>query len=434
MKILCIADEHPWPSRSGNRQRLDQVVRALAEAGTVELFSAVHSGIPISPPPDDLSLTRWTTVEVRGATASPSALVRSAVQDLPRRIGWRDWAPARAELRRWAAPPYDLVWYSHADTFAGLAATPALPRAFTRPKGAAGAVLDGSGHRTVVDLVDLEDWKLRSKRRDGARRPRPAGAGQAGHRLAVGLLDAVDEGRWTRLQQRIARAADVMVVCSELDRARLGAPATVIPNGYEGAADPARSPAPGAVLIMVGLFHYPPNREAAAFFVRDVLPRIRAAVPGTELRLVGRHEGHLDHLAGEAGVVVTGEVADVGVELARARAAVIPLRAGSGTRVKALEAFAYGLPVISTSVGCEGIAVTPGAHLLVSDDAPGLAEACVRVLRDDALWHRLSTAGRALYEDKYQWSDIRPVVGELARSVVGRGPLSGTPSPGTSRT
>jgi glycosyltransferase involved in cell wall biosynthesis len=218
---------------------------------------------------------------------------------------------------------------------------------------------------------------------------------------------------------------DAVVVCSELDRRRLGASnAVVIPNGYdEPASLPERSPSDNS-MIMIGRFTYPPNADGAKFFVREILPRVRAQVPDAHVRLIGRDDGHLDDLRGVQGVEVTGEVEDVAEELGRARIAVIPLRAGSGTRLKVLEAFAYQVPVVSTSLGCEGLDVTANRHLLVGDSPDTFANACVTLLTNDELRERVADDAQALFESRYRWVDIRGQIGDLVHSLTDSAPTS----------
>jgi glycosyltransferase involved in cell wall biosynthesis len=169
---------------------------------------------------------------------------------------------------------------------------------------------------------------------------------------------------------------------------------------------------------MVGLFAYPPNEDGARFFVADVLPLVRAALPKARLRLVGRDGGAIDDLAGQPGVELVGEVADIGAELRRADVVAVPLRYGGGTRVKILEALAYRVPVVSTSVGCEGLDLVPGEHLLVADDAAGFAEACVEVARDAARRQALTDAAFAVFEARYRSDVVATAVESLATQVM----------------
>ncbi len=121
------------------------------------------------------------------------------------------------------------------------------------------------------------------------------------------------------------------------------------------------------------------------------------------------------------GVAVLGAVDDVVPCLHHARALVVPLRAGSGTRLKILEAMAAGTPVISTPLGAAGIDAVDGAHLLLAETSAGLAEATVRVLTDDALARRLSEAARARVEEHYDWSVFAPTVAAVAGDLVRTG-------------
>jgi glycosyltransferase involved in cell wall biosynthesis len=169
---------------------------------------------------------------------------------------------------------------------------------------------------------------------------------------------------------------------------------------------------------MISLLTYEPNIDGAWFFVDEVLPLVRAAVPDVELRLVGRHDDRAAALAERPGVVLRGEVPDVGPELRDAAVVVVPIRSGGGTRIKILEAFARRVPVVSTTVGCEGIDAVPGEHLLTGDTPDALADACVRLLRDDALRTRVIDAAHALFVSRYRWEDIRPRIAALARAVA----------------
>jgi polysaccharide biosynthesis protein PslH len=410
-RILCVAEDFPWPPRDGYRIRLSNVVTALSQVGELELFAANRRPDEPRPLPADVELARVEVVPAPNLLPIDARLlVRTLASPLPKRILWHDWSLARRRLREWAVLPYDLVWYGHPDSRAGFGAVPA--------------------RTTVLDADNLEDMRERSLRdahlrtlRSLLAAPRPSAEFVRDVRArAKGIASStLDARRWRALQRRLAAEADAVVVCSELDRRRLGAPnAVVIPNGYkEPGAPPARADR-GEAMVMVGRFAYPPNADGARFFVREILPRIRQRIPDATVRLVGRDEGLLEDLRRVNGVTITGEVPDVSDELGRARAVVVPLRAGSGTRLKVLEAFAFRVPVVSTALGCEGLEVTPDGHLLVADEPSAFAEACVRLLRDDALHDRIALEALSLFESRYRWEDIRRSICELASSVIER--------------
>lgn len=406
-RILCLVDAFPWPARDGYRIRMNQIIRALAQAGSVDLFAVSRGHGGAVSPPADVPLARWKVTSAPPRPVDARLLARTLAGSLPRRVLWRDWAPARRELDQWSDAPYDLVWYSHGDTLAGLGAVAA--------------------RASIFDTDNLEDMRLRSLRGAHLRGlrgllGRPRRSAEFGRELRyrlTGVLATFDARRWEHLQHRLADEVDATIVCSALDERRLGvANAVVIPNGCDEPGVTSNGTARDNVMSMVGLFHYGPNQDGARFFVQEVLPHVRAQVPDARVRFVGRHDGHLGDIDRTEGVELTGEVEDVPTELARARVAIVPLRAGSGTRLKVLEAFACRVPVVSTSLGCEGLELTPDRHLLVADEPSSFASACVRLLRDDGLHGRVSREALSLFESRYRWQDIRRQIQDLVTSLT----------------
>lgn len=407
MRLLVVTDEQPWPARSGYRLRLDRVVRTLAAHDEVDLLvvpTAVGAGV--EPPAGSPRLGRIAAVPSgpRGGS-QVGRVVRWAVSRQPRAVGWRDWSCARAVLEDWGAAPYDAAWFSHANTYLAL-----------------GDAVDAP---CVVDLDNLASSVLAHRRRLLRQEHVPSLRGQA-LVTARRAVEAVDGRRWHRTEREIANRAAAVVVCSELDRERLAHPrARVVENGYEAAPGLARVPRPAGdapVLLMVGLMTYEPNRDGAWFFAREVLPKVRAAVPDTILRVVGRYvdEADVAGLRALSGVTVTGEVADLSGDLGTADVAVVPVRFGGGTRIKILEAFASRLPVVTTTVGVEGIDAVDGEHLLVADDAEAFANACIRLIRDPGLGAALADAGQGLWRARYRWSVIAPAITAVMREAAGR--------------
>jgi glycosyltransferase involved in cell wall biosynthesis len=143
-------------------------------------------------------------------------------------------------------------------------------------------------------------------------------------------------------------------------------------------------------------------------------------VPEARLRLVGRgaHE-HLGRLVAEPGVDVVGAVPDVGPELSGAGVAIAPIRYGGGTRLKILEAFAYGVPVVCTRLACEGLDVTDGVHLCVADDPDTLAAACAQLLAEPDRAAALVTSARRLYEHEYRPELAAAAVRRIVLDVLG---------------
>jgi glycosyltransferase involved in cell wall biosynthesis len=406
VNILVIERTFPWPEVNGTSIRVANIVRALARLGDVDFFLIPHGGTASSTPvPSGEPVARMGRAPRAPRRGLGGLRVRQltwlGTSTLPFSVATRDYSGVRSAFLAWARPHYDLVWIGRAHAYVPLA-----------------GLIDAA---TVVDFDDLEDRKIRAwldVASDAASLANPARPSPAATRLirssGARLLNSVNLRRWRALEHRIANAVDAVVVCSDLDRQRLGvANGVVIPNAY---APPARAVGRVEVgrpptILLVGALTYAPNADAARFLVREVLPRVRGRLPGTHVRLIGHHEGGLTDLAEVSGVTFTGFVPDVSRELAYGDVAAVPVRFGGGTRVKILEAFAHRIPVVSTSLGCEGIDTTDGRHLLIADDPEGFASACVEAIVNMPLRRALIEAAHSLY-----WSRYRPDV--VARRIM----------------
>jgi glycosyltransferase involved in cell wall biosynthesis len=156
-------------------------------------------------------------------------------------------------------------------------------------------------------------------------------------------------------------------------------------------------------LLFVGNLSYVPNVDGVAGFVRDVLPPLRARFgDDVVLRIAGSAPvAEVVALASLPGVELIVDPADLAPHYGWADLAVIPLTAGGGTRIKLIEAFAQGVPVVATTVGTEGIDARHGTHLLIADEPTAFAEACSLLLSDMGEAERLAAAARSLVETRY---------------------------------
>jgi glycosyltransferase involved in cell wall biosynthesis len=203
-----------------------------------------------------------------------------------------------------------------------------------------------------------------------------------------------------RLERRWLERFGALLAASKPDAARLrslapNAAVHIYPNSIP-LRDQPRVLEEDAIAFS-GNMEYRPNQAAIRFFQRDIWPRVRSRHPGVAWRLIGRNAPRI------AGAETVGVVEDAVAELAKAQVAVVPLLSGSGTRLKILEAWAAARPVVSTTIGAEGLEARDGEHLLLADTPAAFAEAVCRLLGDPAERARLGSAGRRLYERCYSW-------------------------------
>jgi len=158
------------------------------------------------------------------------------------------------------------------------------------------------------------------------------------------------------------------------------------------------------MIVFSGNLEYHPNISAVRYFHEEIWPALRLRWPGLIWRLVGKNPQAVAKIVGgDNRIELSGAVSDAVPELARAKVAIVPLRAGSGTRLKIIEAWAAGVPVVSTSLGAEGLAARDGEHLLLADDARSFEQAVSSLLTSPALADRIGRAGRYLYECEFTW-------------------------------
>lgn len=407
VRSLVLAQDFPWPPSSGSFLRLVNVIDALGELGDVDVFATVFAGrnlpceLPASGP-----VARWATASYPRADYSLGRRARWLAGRLPLEVVAQRLEGPAAQLSRWAKPPYDLVWCSKTPTFVGLG----------RPRLGP----------CIVDFDDLEDHKITARLEGGslaASYPRSL-TGQGRRWMATGQA-RLNAGRWRQLQAGVAAQVQRVVVCSQLDAERVKLPnACIVPNGYDPPGRPLGRLEVNAppTLLFQGVLHYGPNADAARWLVDSIGPRLRHLVPDAEIRLVGAPNPPIRRLADPPRVHVVGWVPEMAPELARADVVVVPLRYGSGTRVKALEAFAHRIPVVSTTLGAEGLGAIDGRHLLLADTVEDFAAACARLLTDVGLRERLVEEAHRLLVSQHRWELARRAVVDLAHAVTAARP------------
>jgi len=216
---------------------------------------------------------------------------------------------------------------------------------------------------------------------------------------------AIELMKTRRYERRCARAADAVFVSSPLEREHLrdvtGVDAIEVPNGVDTALfvpmpDERENP---TKIVFVGPLTYDANIDGLRWFVREIMPRILREQPTATLDVVG---APVEENFGP-GVALLGRVDDVRPYVARAAVSIVPVRLGSGTRYKILEALAMQRCVVSTTLGADGLGVADREHLLVADDAEAFARAVLEALEKPALRHELGASGRAHVVAHYDW-------------------------------
>jgi polysaccharide biosynthesis protein PslH len=400
VRILVVGQTMPWPANDGARQRLSNVVTALASVGDVDLFALVNGRSGFELPPD-------APVDRSRASVRAPSEFRG-----PRRLSWllsgslpisllRPYEETRKEFGDWARTDYDLVWLSRLESYV-----------------AVGSGLRGS---KIVDIDDLEDHSILA-RLAGLR---GGGSMRRGFRVnlpAITVQAKRNARRWRRLQRSVAERADAVVVTNEQDRIRLDVPnAVIVPNGYErpttslGRVTVHQPP----TILFVGFHRHPPNADGCRYLVEQVGPILWDRLPDARIRIVGEAGEVVRRLHAPPRVTVTGAVPNLANELGRADVAAVPVPYGSGTRIKILEAFAHRIPVVATRIGAEGIDAADGRHLLIGDRPEAFAGACFDLLTDRDLRARMTEAAHQLYMHRYQWSSIRERITGLAEAVAG---------------
>ncbi len=386
MRVLWLTPELPyWPGGSGGSTRQFMLVRELLARG-----HAVDVVAPVAPEQHagaDALRASGATLHAVVRPAQRVTEVASAIRRRPRLIAdalrmpvlaWQVevfWTTLRARMRAAVdANMPDVILVEHDWAARWHDDLPA-------------------GVPTVLALENLS-WRYYEQRAAAAGGPR-----------AIALR--AEAKRFARFDSVALDRYDALLTMSEDDTAALRAvssrPAHVIANGVDTAALTA-TPLPEApTALFTGTFGYPPNAEALHWLLAEIWPKIRTRVPQARLLVVGK-----DPPAGSGadGVELAGWVPEMQPWFDRARAVLVPIRSGAGTRLKVLDGLASGRAIVSTTMGAEGVAVRDDEHVLIADTPDAFAQAAAQVLTDDALAARLGRAGRALAETEYDWHAI----------------------------
>lgn len=414
MRTLVVAYEYPWPASSGSRLRLLTTLHGLCRAGPTELFSITSvRRTDIDEPDPILGLEK-----VGRATVRPGGALRGTVARpwLPAALAIRDGGRVARALAQFATGPYDLVWCFDVRAWVLTDAPRLAP--------------------TVLDLDDLEHYKIRGRlsvdSNSSTRDPPPDGENRPStadrwKRFPGRAFSQLEARRWDRLYRSASRHVAQTVVCSQLDADRATSSGVrrvaVVPNAYPRPDRPVGRSDVGSppTVLFHGTLRYPPNADAARWLAGRIGPALRNLVPDARIRLVGLGNSDQARLNDPPATTVVGPVADIVTELAGADVVVVPVRFGSGTRVKILEAFAHRIPVVSTTLGAEGLGLVDGRHLLLADSAQGVATACARLLTEPDLRQRLVHDAYERYLEAFDREVVAKRVAAVARAAIAAG-------------
>jgi glycosyltransferase involved in cell wall biosynthesis len=399
VSVLAITSEPPWPLTSGGHIRTFHLLRTIAAATRLRLVC------PVQPHQLDLlNPIRAAGIDVRPAMVNarrPDTELRRLVQGtlrrepyvMYRRHAWPEAADVwRREIER-ARP--DVLYFDHLDSFVYRSWSGRAP--------------------SVPSVIDLHNVYSLLVRRSGS-----------------------DQGSWlkrafllhqakllARMEQQAATACDAVMAVSDTEVNHfesLGATNVVaVPNGVDCAAleDLPEGRTGPPTIAFLGTMSWGPNAAAARFLAEEALPAVRRQIPDARLLILGRDPPRDVRDLASPGVTVTGTVPDVRPYLLEATVMAVPLEAGGGTRLKILEAFAAGLPVVSTAIGAEGIAAEPGTQFVLAERG-NFAEALAWLLTNREAGTKIARAARALAKAQYDWRRIGVLATDAVTSLAAR--------------
>jgi sugar transferase (PEP-CTERM/EpsH1 system associated) len=384
MRVLQFAPRVCWPLDTGAKLRNYHLARVLAERASVSLLAFTDH----QQPSDNLEkfYDRVIAVE-RDAAYTLAKVVRGALGQTPLPVLNYTTDPMKQALQHLLSEQdFDIIQIESIHLMSYLEI---IRKARKRPV-------------VVCDWHNVESELMRRYSEREPRRVRRAYAGRTARLMS-------------EFEKRALREFDAHVVVSQRDAERLrslnsDARIFVIENGVDTAFYSEVGPKDESLarrIVFVGSMDYHANIDGAINFAREVWPRVREHQPELIFTIVGKDPApEVRELTQLPGIEVTGTVDDVRPFYREAIAAVVPLNVGGGSRLKILEAMAAGVPVVSTTLGAEGLEVRHGENILIADGKDQLVAAIASVVENETRRNELSAAGRALVSSRYDWSSL----------------------------
>ena len=398
MEILFVSGWYPYPPDNGARARVYNLLRELSKKHSVRLVSFIEHSSQAGESQLRPLLGFCESVDTiprREYTKNSWSVSRSLLSSKPPYIAHRYNSELSrvAKIRVDESNP-DIVIISEVQNL------PLLDEvSFERPvvleQFEVGTIWDGvdaaTGYKRITRKITRNTWA----------------------RYVSNHFDKLDG-------VTVPSSKEEMILRGLLSRANRGdLPVTLIPNGInERDSSQSSVEKQGVTLVYQGSLRFTANLDAMEFFVSSILPLIQQYKSDVILQITGSCEGaNLSKISGRKGVELTGYLDNVEDVVSAASVCVIPLRLGSGTRIKALEAMALGTPVVSTSKGVEGIDVEDGVHVLLADDPDSFARGVLRLLSDVDLRMEIAKNARRLVFQEYTWTKIGKRLSDFCEAI-----------------
>jgi glycosyltransferase involved in cell wall biosynthesis len=395
-KVLVITGALPYPLVTGAKIRTFNLLRALAKEFEIELLTVIPSSR------DKVLVQKITDAGIRchGLTRSDSRFMkiwdamRSCFSSAPYLTRHYTYGAYRKKLiNLMSDSSYDVV---HCDSISMTGNLRGLDK-----------------NRLILTQHNIEQniW-----------------AGYRDH--AGGVLQKLFYGNQYRkvksLEENLDRYYGFVVTVSENDRQMLAESfpedkIIVVENGVDpGAYRNDTSPDKRSGVIFTGSLDWHPNIDGLEWFAEEIYPELMRIMPQCSTTVVGRRPSPaiIAALGDKVGISLYSDVPEIQPYLHSARVMMVPLRIGGGSRLKILEAFAAGIPVVSTSKGAEGLAATSGEDIIIEDNPKRFAEALVQIIQDEKLYQKLSQKGAELIEQRYAWNQVARPLADLWTKVA----------------
>lgn len=405
-KILFLTQIVPFPPDAGPKVKTYHVIRALTGQGhSVTLVSFVRPEEARHIPALQEICDAVHVVPIhRSRITDVGYMIRSYLTNRPFLIERDDLRPMQETVN--SLVQENDFQFIHADQ---------LTMVQFALRGA--SVVSGKKPKVIFDAHNAV-WTIVERMKDNAR-------------FFLKPVLAVEARRVKQYEGELLRTVDHVLAVTDIDQKLLEealhfskpksgsrvSPITVIPIAVDTEKlQPVKRKAGSKNIVTLGTLHYPPNADGIRWFFNEVFPLVQKRVPGAALTIIGKNppQDFIELAERNPGVIkVTGYVDDLRPYLEESALMVVPVRAGGGMRVRILEAFAYAMPVVTTTVGLEGIHGTPDHDVIVADTPADFANRTAELLENASLQDKLAANGRKLATKKYDWqavlSAMRPI-------------------------